>query len=230
MGSFVNVLIDRSMAWYGMLPIFSYVFYLSKSRCCKKTLSYRYPLVELLVGLLFTWWLAVGFWFFQLVNMPLSSVQPMFWLISGIILAILALADLFYGVILMGIVWVGVAMTILYRFILVYYGAFQVDDLGKAILLASGFYAFFWLLWKLTGGRGMAEGDMYIALYMGLLLGWPKGIVALMGSFILGAVIALILMVFGKKKFGQTIPFGPFMILGIVVGLLWGEQILRLLF
>lgn len=245
-GSFVNVLIDRTivgedwvrgrshcdnchktLAWYDMIPIFSYLFYRGRSRCCRAPLSYRYPIVEALVGLLFVWWLAGGFFFFRLVQAPLTVVQPLFWLMTGIILMIMALADLFYGVVLLPIVYVGSVMTILYRGTLWHYGAYQLPDFWMSILVAVAFYAFFWLLWKLTRGRGMADGDMYVAMYMGLLLGWPKGVVGLMGSFILGAIVGVFLIVSGIRGRKDSVPFVPFMVSAILIALLWGEQIIR---
>lgn len=245
-GSFVNVLIDRTIAgedwvsgrshcdfckkplnWYDMIPVVSFLAYGGKSRCCRKPLSYQYPIVEIIVGLLFVWWLAVGFWFFRLVNAPLVVIQPAFWLITGILLAILALADLFYGVVIMPIVWVGVALTLIYRLVLWNYGAFQYGDLQSALLLAITFFTFFYLLYKVTKGRGMADGDMYVALYMGLLLGWPKGMVAMMGSFILGALVGVFLIATKIRSRKQTVPFVPFMVTATVIALLWSEQIIR---
>lgn len=245
-GSFVNVLIDRTMlgqdwvrgrshcdhchktlAWHDMVPILSFLFYRGKSRCCHTPLSYRYPIVEGLVGLLFVWWLGVGFWFFQLVSAPLSVIQPAFWLVTGITLAILALADLFYGVVLVGVVWFGSIALILYRLTLLYYGVYQMSNLLWSVLLATIFYLFFWILYKLTKGRGMADGDMYVALYMGLLLGWPRGVLALQGSFILGAVVGVILIATGLRSRKDTLPFVPFMVAAITIILVWGEQIIR---
>jgi len=247
-GSFVNVLIDRSIAgqdwikgrshcdhcrktltWYDMVPILSFVAYGGKSRCCRAPLPYRYPIVELLVGLLFGWWLGVGFVFFRLVSAPLSVVQPVFWLVTGIVLAILALADLFYGVVLMPIIWVGTIVTIIYRSILWYFGAYNPADLGTAALLAGAFFGFFWLLYKLTKGRGMADGDMYAAMYMGLLLGWPKGMVAMVLSFVLGAVVGLFLIITKLRSRKDTVPFVPFMVGAMAITLLWGEQIINFL-
>jgi leader peptidase (prepilin peptidase)/N-methyltransferase len=245
-GSFVNVLIDRSivgedwvrgrshcdnckknLTWYDMIPIVSYLCYRGKSRCCSSPLTYRYPVVELLVGLLFVWWLVVGFWFFKLVGAPLTMIQPSFWLVTGVTLFVLALADLFYGVVLVPIVWFGSILAILYRLALWHFGAYQIVDLQNAVLLAGGFFAFFWCLWKATKGRGMADGDMYVALYMGLLLGWPKGVVALIGSFILGAIVGLLLMVTKVRSRKDSIPFVPFMVTAMGVAMLWGEQLIR---
>lgn len=248
-GSFVNVLIDRTMlgedwvrgrshcdkckktlAWYDMVPILSYVFYRGHSRCCHAPLTYRYPLVEAIVGLLFVWWIGVGFLFFQLVSAPLVVVQPIFWLMTGTLLAILALADLFYGVVLLPVVWIASGLVVVYRLTLLHYGAYQFVDLQNSILLSGIFYAVFWLLWKLTKGKGMADGDMYVALYMGLLLGWPRGVVALINSFILGALVGVFLIVTKLRSRHDTVPFVPFMVAAIIISLAWGEKIIHFLY
>jgi leader peptidase (prepilin peptidase)/N-methyltransferase len=247
-GSFINVLIDRTMLgedwvrgrshcdnchkelkWYDMIPVLSFIYFRGKSRCCRVPLTYRYPIVEILVGVLFVWWIAVGFWFFQLVNAPLIVIQPAFWLMTGVLLAILALADLFYGVVLMPVVWLGTIITIIYRLVLWNYGAYQSSDLLLSILLATSFFVFFYLLWKITKGKGMADGDMYVAMYMGLLLGWPKGLVAMMLSFVLGAIegVFLILAKISGRK--DSVPFVPFIIAAMVISLLWGERIIGFL-
>ncbi len=247
-GSFVNVLIDRTMrdenwvsgrshcdhchktlAWYDMIPIVSFVVYRGKSRCCRTPLSYRYPVVEMIVGLLFVWWLAVGFWFFKLVSAPLTIIQPGFWLLSGVLFVILALADLFYGVVLLNIVWLGSIAVVMYRATLWYYQAYNPKDLLISLVVGSIFYIFFWGLYKLTKGRGMAEGDMYVALYMGILLGWPKGLLALVMSFVLGSIVGVGLIVSGLKTRKDSVPFVPFMIMAMVIALVFGDQLIGFL-
>lgn len=244
-GSFVNVLIDRTitgrdwvrgrsecdhchktLAWYDMIPILSFLIYRGKSRCCHKRLSYRYPLVEVIVGSLFAWWMIVGFVFFRLVSAPLTVIQPAFWLFTGILIVILTLSDLFYGVILMNVVYLGCTLTIIYRLILTYFGAYQMPDLVISLLTGGAFYVFFWLLWKITKGKGMADGDMYAAMYMGILLGWPRGIVAMFGSFILGAVIGILLIATGIRGRKDSVPFVPFMMAATIISLLFGTQLI----
>ncbi len=247
-GSFVNVLIDRTIAgqnwvsgrshcdhchktlsWFDMVPVVSFFLSGGKSRCCKTPLTYRYPIVEALVGSLFVWWLAVGFWFFQLVSAPLIVLQPLFWLLTGVILLILFLADLFYGVVLMGVVWTGYVVTILYRTILWIYGAYQLPDFGVNVLSSSLIFAFFWSLNKLTKGRGMAEGDMYVAFYIGLILGWPRSIVAMFLSFVIGAIVGVLLIVTKVRTRKDTVPFVPFMIIGALIALVWGKHLIGFL-
>jgi len=139
---------------------------------------------------------------------------------------ILALTDWFYGVVLVNIVWVGFVMTFIYRLILWSYGAYQMNDLGTALFLSVIFYGFFWLLWKVTKGRGMADGDMYVAMYMGILIGFPKGLVAMMLSFVIGAMAGVLLIATKIRSRKDTVPFVPFMIVAMVISLLWGNWII----
>lgn len=235
-GSFINVLIDRSvsgqdwirgrskcdyckreLAWFDLIPLVSFALYRGRSRCCKRILSLRYPLVEGLVGVLFIWWYLMGFVFFRLVSAPLAVIQPGFWLLTGIILLTLLLSDLFYQVVLMPVVWIGVGSTVIYRLILGYFGAYQFEDFGRAVVLSLACFGFFWILFKLTRGRGMADGDMYVALYLGLLLGWPKGVAAIFLSFILGAIVGVVLIMTKLRKRRDTLPFVPFMVVACII-------------
>lgn len=76
----------------------------------------------------------------------------------------------------------------------------------------------------------MGTGDMTLAFFLGLLLGWPLIAVGIWFGFILGALWGVGLIALGKKKFGQTIPFGPFLIAGSLAALLWGNLLLSRLF
>lgn len=129
------------------------------------------------------------------------------------------------------------------------YQSLSVNDLGKYLLpphsdyfarhafeLASpliggvisgvGLGLFFMGLILITRGRGMGGGDFKLAIFMGLVLGFPGSILGIMLSFLLGSIFSVGLIIFGKKKLGQTIPFGPFMTLGGLITLFWGSQIL----
>ena len=71
----------------------------------------------------------------------------------------------------------------------------------------------------------MGMGDVKLVALMGLVLGWPRLAVALYLAFLTGAALSVILILLGKKKFGQVIPFGPFLTASTFITLLWGEKI-----
>lgn len=90
-------------------------------------------------------------------------------------------------------------------------------------LLIGGF---FWALIIITKGKGMGGGDVKLGAFMGLMLGFPQSLLALVLSFISGAILSIILIFFGKKHFGQVIPFGPFLVFGSLIALFWGNLII----
>lgn len=85
---------------------------------------------------------------------------------------------------------------------------------------------FFILLIMITRGKGMGGGDVKLGGFIGFCLGFPNGVLAIMLGFIIGAVTSLLLILFGKKKFKEIIPFGPFLVLGALISLFWGDAIM----
>lgn len=97
---------------------------------------------------------------------------------------------------------------------------------GWSVVGALGVSSFFALLIVLTRGKGMGWGDVKYAVFLGLALGFPSVLAAVFLAFLSGAVFSLGLIVLRKKRFGQTVPFGPFLSLGAFLTLLWGNQII----
>jgi leader peptidase (prepilin peptidase) / N-methyltransferase len=96
----------------------------------------------------------------------------------------------------------------------------------QSFLAAFGIGAFFALLILITRGRGMGGGDLKLGIFIGFALGFPSSILAIFVSFILGSVAGIALLLSRKKQFGQTIPFGPFLSMGALIALLWGDEII----
>lgn len=244
-GSFVNVLVSRSitgkdwlrgrsacdacgkeLAWYDMIPIFSYLVYRGKSRCCRKKLSMTHPIVEVLFGALFIWWLLVGFIFFQLATTPWTIIQPIFWLGIGIILFVIMVADALYGVILMPFVYIATFWIYGYRLALAISGKYQLVDLATTFLAGILSFVFLWIIRFATKGRGMGDGDPYLAFVTGSLLSGSAAFWGMLTAFILGSMWGISLLCLRIKKMRDAIPFGPFLILGCLLVLL----VIRFLF
>lgn len=243
-GSFLNVVIYRTVtdetwitgrsrcdhclkqiAWYDNIPLLSFIWLKGKCRHCRTPISLSHPVVEFITGSLFIWWYWVGSLFFQLSQKPFQTLQPMFWLLVGLLLLVIFFADLFYMIIPdMALILLGV-LVIFYRLILVYFGIMQVNDLVMSVAGAGVFSLLFWLLWYFTKGRGMGYGDVKFMIPMSLLLGWPNIMVGVFSAFILGAVVGVGLLISKKRHFGQVIPFGPFLVLATFIALVWGEQL-----
>lgn len=95
-----------------------------------------------------------------------------------------------------------------------------------SILTALMIGGFFMSLIIITRGKGMGGGDVKLGAFMGIMLGFPGALFALVLSFLIGAIFSVALILAGKKSFGQTIPFGPFLVVGSLIVLFWGDRII----
>lgn len=119
------------------------------------------------------------------------------------------------------------------KYLLPPYSSYLWDNLGR-IWLTQGLAVFaavsaaliFILLIIFTKGRGMGWGDVKYVFWLGLSLGFPLILPAVFLAFLTGAVFSLGLILLGRKRFGQTIPFGPFLGIGAVLALLYGSQLM----
>lgn len=243
-GSFLNVIIYRTLHGSSPLkgrskcpkckktirvidniPLLSYLFLRGRCRYCKTAISWSYPVVELLTGVLFVWWFFAGSLFFRLTQSPFTVVQPIFWLLIGILLLAIFFSDLLYGIIPNVLIGIIILAAFVYRLILWTSGIMQSNDFINSLYSAIGVLLFFLLLILLTRGKGMGMGDAKLSFAVAMILGWPRIMIAMFISFVTGAIVASVLMVLGKKKFGQTIPFGPFMVIGTLFALIWGGDL-----
>ncbi|MBT4124435.1 MAG: prepilin peptidase [Candidatus Pacebacteria bacterium] len=244
-GSFLNVLIYRSMRgqdwvrarsvcehckkkipWYENIPLFSYLFLKGKCSKCQAKIGLVHPLVEGMTGILFLWWYFAGFVFFKITAAPLLYVQPAFWLFVAVIFVVIFITDLKYMIIPDWTVALLTIGTLAYRFALLYKGEMQFRDFGFSLLWTFCLVSFFFSLWFFTKGKGFGFGDVKLAIPLGLLLGsWQRILVAIFGSFVIGALVGVFLILIKKKKFGQTLPFGPFLLLSTGLSLVWGYAV-----
>ena len=247
-GSFLNVMIYRTtvgegfvkgrsrcdhchkeIQWFDNIPLFSFLILRGKCRHCKKPISVQHPVIELITGLLFIWWYLGGFFLFQIFQLqgfPFSIIQPLFWLMVGILLLIIFFTDLLYMIIPDYAVASLFGLALLYRVVLVVSGIMQVSDFvfSLAGMVIAG--VFFFGLWYFTKGKGMGFGDVKFALPMALLVGWPVIFITIFLSFILGSIVAIIFLLTGKKTMKQTVPFGPFLVLSTFITLVYGDRLL----
>lgn len=245
-GSFLNVVIYRSVVgeswvtgrsrcdhcrkqikWYDNIPLISYIVLFGKCRFCKGPISISHPVVELLTGMLLVWWYWGGALFFQLTRAPFQTLQPLFWLIIGLLLLVLFFSDLLYMVLPDVVVGLLMIVTVVYRIALVLAGIMEPMDLMRAVVGMILALILIGGLWLVTKGKGMGFGDVKLIIPLSLLVGWPSVVAMVMLSFILGAVTGIALILIGKKNFGQVIPFGPFLILSTVLTLIWGDNLVQ---
>lgn len=98
--------------------------------------------------------------------------------------------------------------------------------LWGGLISGLGIGGFFLLLIIVTRGKGMGGGDVKLGAFMGICLGFPNSILAVVLSFLIGSIYAIFLLLTKKKHFGQAIAFGPFLVIGSLIALFWGSQII----
>lgn len=91
-------------------------------------------------------------------------------------------------------------------------------------------FVFFCSLWYFSGGTAMGFGDVKLVPALVLFLGSSKGVLAILLSFWIGAIVGILLLLGKKVGRKSEIPFGPFLALGAFIALLWGEQLIQFYF
>jgi leader peptidase (prepilin peptidase)/N-methyltransferase len=195
----------RQLRWYENVPVVSWIVQKGKTRCCKKKLPIEYPLIETGTAILF------GITYYVLSSTYKTELE----------------------------IGLGLVVVTMLVFETVFDGKYMIlPDFATYILIGisllqwqnwrSGLGAFIFLLilHVVTKGKGMGIGDVKLAIFMGLFLGWPGILMAFYIAFISGAIVGVGLILTKKLKRTSQIPFGPFLIGGTMLAYLYGGNLL----
>lgn len=230
-GSFLNVVILRypeykdlatgrskcpsckkEIAFYDLIPVLSYFFLFGRCRHCKKPISIQYPLVEIATGLAFL--LLFAIFGLSYILIP--------WLIFAALLIIIFVFDLKFLEIPEIFSWT----ALIFAFAIAIFSAdFALSSNLLGMLIGGGILA---ILVGLSSERWMGAGDIKIGMSFGILLGLDRSLVFLFFSFVFGAIVGIILIIFGKKGLKSEVPFAPFLIASGIFTLIYGAQILNI--
>lgn len=205
----------KKVRWFDNVPLLSFILLSARCRDCGEKISWQYPVVEILTGIIFA---LIGSYFFNLFDLS-SWTLTAYYLIIFSILLVIFVYDFKYMEIPMLILWLGVGVSLAY-FIFsdwqVFHGAASILDLRTISGILGGLVAggFFWSLAAYSKETWMGYGDAYLGILVGLVVGWPNIIGALMLSFTIGAMISVALIVASKKTMKSQVPFAPFLITG----------------
>ncbi len=196
---------------YDNIPLVSFLVLRGRCRTCRAPISWRYPLVEAIAGLLLaSLWLHFapsGAW------VPFVADA-----VFGLMLVAVFFIDLDHQIVPNVITYPGLVAGLLL--------AIPQGRTVPAVLSALGASAFFLLIAIFSRG-GMGGGDIKLAAMMGAFLSWPAVAVALLLAFTLGAGGGLVLMGLRKRTRKDPIPFGPSLAVGGVIALFAADGILR---
>ena len=207
----------HALRWHENLPVIGWLRLKGRCAACGSTIAKRYPLVELFTAVLFA---AVG-WRFG------AQATSLLWCAAVALMIAMALIDLDttylpddltlpligLGLLGAGLGWTGVSLE-------------------SAAWGAFAGYASLWLLAftykKLRGVQGMGEGDFKLLAGLGALLGWQQLPTVVLLASAVGAVVGIGMIAFGGHKREVPIPFGPYLVGGGLVAMLFGRELTAL--
>ncbi len=197
------------------IPVVSYLALRGKCAGCRARISPRYPLVEVLTGVLsgFIAWRYGYTW---------QTLAALVFVWAMIALAFIDLDTFFLpDDITLPLVWAGLLANMAGVFV----------DLQSAVIGAIAGYLALWLVfwgYKLaTGKDGMGYGDFKLLAAIGAWLGWKMLPVVILLSSLVGAIVGISLIVFARHGRNVPIPFGPYLVLGGLIALFWGDRLLE---
>lgn len=213
----------HTLSWTELIPIGSFLAQRGKCVTCRARISWQYPVVEWLTGIVFV----TIFWMLEATLMsgdvPTFVILFVYYAVLFSVLIILAVYDILHKILPDLFVWLFALIAGI--------GMFFIDNSQIALhipslssitagLIIPAPFAFLWLVSK---GKWMGFGDAKLAVGIGLLLGLSGGIAALFLAFWSGALYGVLHIlwnrVHGRKHISlkSAIPFGPFLILGTAI-------------
>lgn len=209
-----------------LIPIVSYLLLRGRCRYCGKKISLQYPLVEAATGLLFAF--TFYYWSSQVSSVTYQEIIHLIYLLFVVsVLLVLFTTDIVDGLLPNSIILPSIIVVLVYKLFLTLSSLLPfstlLTDLVASFLVASGFFAIVYL----SNERALGGGDVKLAFFIALAVGWPAVLVALFVGFLTGGSCAVMLILTGKKRFGQTVPLGPFLALGGFTALFYGNSLIN---
>ena len=199
---------EQLRPWHN-IPLLSYLALRGCCAFCRTAISVRYPLVEGLGGLLYVFlYHQFGF-----------SVPSVVFILLATALLIVSFIDLQHKIIPDVITLPGIVAGIVASLLITPVGLVS-SILG--VVLGGGL---FFLIAVISRG-GMGGGDIKLVAMIGAFLGWQAVLITIFLGAFTGAMAGLILMLLGKKGRKDMVPFGPFLALGALLAMVWGQDML----
>ncbi|MBR6303410.1 MAG: prepilin peptidase [Lachnospiraceae bacterium] len=225
-GSFLNVLIYRipkheniatkrshcmecgyQLKWYDLIPLFSYLFLRGRCRKCGTRISIQYPIIEAANGILYV----------------------LIFLRYGLTIETLLYCLLFSALLALSVIdFRTFEIPVGFNIFILILGLVRVaTDYKNWLLYLIGLVSvslFLFAIFAITKGRGIGGGDVKLMAATGLLLGWKLNLLGFVMGCILGSIIHIIRMKVSKE--GRTLAMGPYLSLGVVLTVFFGEYII----
>lgn len=199
---------NHDLKWYDLFPIVSFLWLGGKCRYCGTKLSLQYPVIEGINGVLYC--IIIG-----VKGINANSLLYCLFVSALLTLSVIDIRTLEIPVGINGFILV---LGILH--VIMNYRDFWNYGLGF-ISVSAGLLIIYYLL----KGNGIGGGDIKLMAVSGLLLGWKENILAFLLACIVGSMIHVARMKIEKTD--HVLAFGPYLSAGIIISLLWGEEIVN---
>jgi len=204
-----NLVVPRStcphcaagVAWYDNIPLISYGLLRGRCRHCQASIGLRYPMVELFTALLFAfcgWRYGLGAaamawcaWMAGMLSLALIDWD------STLLPDTIVLPLLWLGLIGANLQWTGVSLE---------------HALWGAVAGYLSLWSVYWVFKIVTGKEGMGYGDFKLLACLGAWFGWQALVPIVLMSSVIGAVVGMVLKLYGGLREGGLMPFGPFLV------------------
>jgi len=200
--------------FYDNVPLISYVLLRGRCRYCKRPISFQYPLIEGFTALSS----------FLLMTKFGPSLSYLFYFSFVAALIVITVIDLYIQEIPAVISVPGVGAGLLASLVLPQ--TTFVQSLSGALIGAGSLYLVAKVYYLLTGREGMGLGDADLLAMIGAFLGWKAVILTILLGSLAGSITGIVVIILKRKDFKYAIPFGPFLALGAVISLFYGEGLI----
>ena len=213
---------ERVIPWYDNIPVLSWFLLRGRCRGCGEPFSIRYPVVEAMTGVLLLalsvqlgWGIALGFAFYFACS-----------------LLVVTYIDLDHRIIPDRVTLPGIGVALALALLNAWYAppeyrwvALQSWAIGT--LVGGGIlWVVAWAYQLATGREGMGGGDIKLLAMIGAFLGWQGVLLSLLLASFIGSIIGVGIMLLRGADTRLAIPFGPFLALGALVALFWGDALI----
>ena len=219
---------EHPLAWYDLVPLVSWLSLGGKCRYCRKRIGRFEPLIELGLAAFFV----ISYWMWPVpLDTMLAVAQFSIWLVAGVLLAILFAYDLKWYLLPNQIVFPLIALGAVYATLGLIGGAPVLSGLVSiaiAVALLSGLY---YVLWLVSKGQWIGFGDVKLGLALAFFTAdWQLAFIALFAANFIGCLLVIPGMIAGKVTRMTRIPFGPFLIVGTILAVIWGPGLVQAYF
>ena len=220
----------KTLHWSELVPIISFAWLRGKCAGCKSKISWQYPIIEFLTGVLFV---------ATFINLyPLFALTSIYFLLSFVlvstiwsILVVILIYDIKHKIIPDPLVFSFIIVSVLKLILDIYFlKNYSVQSIFFDVMAGPIFFVPFFLLWFISKGKWIGFGDGKLSLGIGIFLGLSKGLSAITVGFWSGAILGILFIILSKTKvtnrlflpikrftMKSEVPFAPFLIFGSIL-------------